>query len=352
MTFSQQIEKQRKVTLIQVAKRAGVSTATVTRVLHGRGYVSEALKEKVKTAVHETGYRINLLAQSLRRQRTKTIGHLLTSLSPNPFFGGVAIGVENEAIRNGYSVLIWNVFEDPKREALGVDTFIQRQVDAIIFTTPLESRNVQMAIDAGIPVVQVERPTELGTLEVRIDNYSGAFSAVEHLIALGHRKIGFIGSNQSLAPTSSTTVDFERMAGYRDALIKHGIAPQTNWFAEGAYYSVTDGRRLMSAFLDEGVGVTAVFAACDILACGALQAIHERGLRVPHDISVVGFDDTFAAFLTPSLTTLQQPMLEIGQTAARLAIRSLEGKSGNPQEVEQLSTRLVIRESTGVPRIG
>ena len=168
----------KKPTLKDVAHEAHVSTATVARVLHGRGFVSKEARKQVDEAIQKTGYRLNFLAQSLRQQRTKTIGHLLTSISPNPFFAGVELGVENEAIQNGYSVLIWNVFEDPKREVLGVETFVQRQVDAIIFTTPIDPKNVETALSAQIPVIQVERPTKVQSHKVLVDNSNRASGVV------------------------------------------------------------------------------------------------------------------------------------------------------------------------------
>lgn len=341
----------RKPTLKDVANEAQVSTATVARVLHGRGFVSKESRKQVEEAIQKTGYRLNILAQSLRQQRTKTIGHLLTSISPNPFFAGVELGVENEAIRNGYSVLIWNVFEDPKRETLGVETFVQRQVDAIIFTTPIEPKNVEIALSAQIPVIQVERPTRVESHKVLVDNYAGAASAVEHLINLGHQRIGYIGGDPRNYKTN-TSVDEQRLAGYRDALLKHHISPTEDWYAAGKYYSVEDGFEMMEGFLERGE-VTAVLAACDILAAGALQSIYKHNLRVPEDISVVGFDDTYAPYLTPPLTTVKQPMFEIGQMAARIAIEALTSDS-DPSianyRVERLSTQLEIRTSTSAPR--
>jgi LacI family transcriptional regulator len=341
----------KKPTLKDVASEAQVSTATVARVLHGRGFVSKDSRRQVEDAIKKTGYRLNILAQSLRQQRTKTIGHLLTSISPNPFFAGVELGVENEAIRHGYSVLIWNVFEDSKREALGVETFIQRQVDAIIFTTPIEPKNVETALSAQIPVIQVERPTRVQSHKVLVDNYAGAASAVEHLIDLGHRRIGYIGGNPRNYPTN-LSIDEQRLAGYRDTLKKFQIAPADHWYASGKYYSVEDGYQLMDQFLARGE-ITAVLTACDILAAGAVQAIYDHHLRVPDDISVVGFDDTYAPYLSPPLTTVRQPMFEIGQMAARIAIEELDAKPDLEPvgfRVERLSTQLTIRSSTSHPK--
>ncbi len=341
----------KKPTLKDVAREAQVSTATVARVLHGRGFVSKDARKQVEEAIHKTGYRLNILAQSLRQQRTKTIGHLLTSISPNPFFAGVELGVESEAIQNGYSVLIWNVFEDPMREALGVETFVQRQVDAIIFTTPIDPKNVETALSAQIPVIQVERPTKVKSHKVLVDNYSGAVSATEHLINLGHKRIGYIGGDPRSYLTD-ISVDEQRLSGYQDALKKNNITTSDDLYTTGKYYSVEDGYQAMEKFLKEGE-ITAVIASCDILAAGVLQAIYEHHLRVPHDISVVGFDDTYAPYLSPPLTTVRQPMFEIGQTAARIAIEALAGKNTHQDgfRVEHLSTSLTVRSSTSTPRL-
>ncbi len=333
-------------TMKDVAQVAHLSTATIARVLHGQGFVSEESRRRVEEAIEKTGYRLNTLAQSLRRKQTKTIGHLLTSISPNPFFAGAELGVENEAIQNGYSVLIWNDFEDPKRERLGVEAFIQRQVDAIIFTTPIEPMNVQVALEAGIPVVQVERPTKVKSHAVLVDNYTGSTLAVEHLIGLGHQRIGFIGGDPH-AFLTSPSVDEQRLAGYRDTLVKYGITPQDEWLAFGKYYSLEDGYRIMDQFLKLG-DITAVFATCDILAAGAMQAIYQHSLRVPEDMSVVGFDNTYAPYMSPPLTTVEQPMFEIGRTAARIAIEVSNKKNAETGifQVESLSTRLNVRAST------
>ena len=226
---------------------------------------------------------------------------------------------------------------------------------------PIEPANVETVLAAHIPVVQVERPTQVQSHKVLVDNHAGAVSAVEHLIGLGHERIGYIGGDQ-LGYRTDLSVDEQRLSGYRDALRNHGIQPLDEWYASGKYYSLEDGYHIMEKFLERGQ-VTAVLTACDILAAGALQAIYQRNLRVPKDISVVGFDDTYASYLSPPLTTVQQPMFEIGQTAARIAIEALDREALDPEaldrhplseaedyRVEHLSTRLTIRASTGQPK--
>lgn len=333
-----------------VASAARVSTATVGRVLHSRGYVSPEALDRVNTAIKETGFRLNLVAQSLRRSRSMTLGLLLTVIVPNPFFPGIELGIEQEAMQHGYNVLIWNALSDPERERQGVEVFIRRQMDAIIFATPQDPQNVLLVKQAGIPVIQVERPTHIHTHCVLVDNYIGAVGAMEHLIGLGHRRIAFIGTNNSL-PAPQGEVDRQRLAGYRDTLARYSIIPPEEWIASGDLYSIEDGYRRMQQFLELKPGITAVLVGCDIMAAGVLQAIYQNNLRVPEDLSVIGFDDTYAAFLAPPLTSVQQPVFDIGLSAARLAIQVL-GNDGETQDGYQtlhLKTSLKIRSSTGVP---
>jgi LacI family transcriptional regulator len=351
-------------TLKDVAERAGVSTATVARVLHNNGYVAEETRRQVEAVLSETGYQINAIAQGLRTQRTYTLGHVLQSIAPNPFFAGVAVGVEQEAAAHGCSVVLFTTQGDPERERMGVETLIRRRVDAIIFTKIAHESNVELAIHAGIPVVQVERLASTPAHAVTADNYVGSYEAIEHLVRLGHRRIAFIGVDPSRNAESGgalrtveighqQSVETERMAGYVDALAAHDVPMYDELIDLGdTYYDLDRARMAMRRLLalPRDVRPTAVFATCDMLAAGALQEIHAYPLRVPEDISIVGFDDTYAMHLTPPLTTVRQPMFEMGEAAARLAIAALTAGSERPAPcLERLQTRLVERESTAPP---
>ncbi len=349
----------RRATLRDVAELAGVSTATVARVLHRNGYVADETRRLVDAALSETGYQINAVAQGLRRQRTSTIGHLLQGVIPNPFFAGVALGVEQEALRHGCGVLLFNTHGDARRERLGVETLIRRRVDAILFTTATHEDNVRLALEAGVPVVQVERMTAADSLAVTVDNHRGAYAAVKHLIDFGHRRIAYIGADPRTTqerPGAATwpDVEQERLSGYLDAMNDHGLPADEGPIALGRYYSggegelANDGYVWMRRFIDDGDRPTAVFATSDMLAAGALQAVYERSLRVPDDVSVVGFDDTYASYFAPPLTTVAQPMIEIGEAAAAQVFRSLSRSDGHVGErVVRLPTRLIVRGSTG-----
>ena len=341
----------KRVTIKDVANEADISTATVGRVIHKRGYVSQDAIDRVESAIQKTGFRLNMVAQSLRRSRSMTLGLLLTDIVPNPFFAGVEAGLEQEAIRHGYNTLIWNVLSDPERERQGVETFISRQMDAIIFTTPQDPQNVLLAKQTGIPVIQVERPTHIQTHRVLVDNYIGATSATEHLLQLGHQRIAYIGKRFTPNASPQFEIDNQRIRGYIDSLTRHGIVPRDEWFAYGRLYSIEDGYNLMQKLLELKPAITAVLVACDIMASGVLQALYHNGLRVSEDISIIGFDDTYAPYLSPPLTSVRQPVFEIGVSAARLAVEILENPSKFQEDYQtiHLATELIIRSSTGVP---
>jgi LacI family transcriptional regulator len=345
-------------TIKSVAARAGVSTATVSRVLHKNGYVAPETRQRVEAVLRESGYRLDAVAQALRRQRTITLGLILHGILPNPFFAEVAMGVEHAAVEHGFNVLIFNTDGDAEREREGVESFLGRRVDGIIFTTALRAENVQLALDAGIPAVEVERRLCDAAGAVVVDNYAGAREAMQHLLDLGHRRIGYIGEPDSFQEPDGRALDRvrkERFDGYRRALEDAGIAVSDahlvlgNYPLErGGWGGVQTGREYMRTLLAQDSDLTAVLAASDLLAAGALQTLYESGIRVPDSISVVGFDDTFANRLAPALTTVRQPMFEMGMRAANLAIQILEGES--PSAVtEWCSTSLIVRESTSPP---
>jgi DNA-binding LacI/PurR family transcriptional regulator len=341
-----------KTNIKDVAERAGVATATVARVLHNNGYVAETTRAKVMEAVNATGYQINAIARSLKRSRSNVIGHLLQSTVPNPFFVKVARGVEDYAQKHGYTTLTYNVQGDAEAERKGVETFLGWRVDAIIFTTPISAENVDRAMGAGIPVIQVERPRSDKGILLTVDNYAGAKDAMAHLISLGHRRIAYVGQRPgSQENRFADYVEEERFGAYRDALKALGTFDES-LVAFGAAYTLSDmdahglGYKAINDWLDKGERPTAVFASSDLLAAGVLQATNEHGLQVPHDISVVGFDDTLAPFLAPELTTVYMPAHELGAAAAKLALDNIAGGAGATAVSERFKTHLVLRAST------
>ena len=341
-------------TIRDVAKHANVSTATVARVVHANGYVAEATQQRVVEAIRATDYRVNSIAQSLRRKRTRIIGHILQSTFPNPFFVQVALGAETYALEQGYSVLTYNVQGSSETERHGIETFFRWRADAIMFTTPIDPENVRLTTDRGIPAVQVERPVLEEVDRVVVDNYTGAVAAMDHLMSLGHKQIAFIGQDPAVHDNPIPRyVEQERLGAYRDSLRKCGLPADERLISFGSYYTLADrsahehGYRAMERFLALRPRPTAVFASNDILAAGVLQCLYQYALRVPDDVSVVGFDDTYAAFVSPLLTTVRLPMQALGRAATELIIGRLEAQVTPPVQAKKLPSELVIRNSTG-----
>lgn len=345
-------------TLRDVAARAGVSTSTVARVLHRNGYVAEATRARVEAAMHEGGFRLNAVASGLKRQRTTTVGTLLQETLPNPFFAEIALGIQHSATRRGYNVLIFNARGSAEQERAGVETFLSQRVEAIVFATPVDAANVELAHSAGVAVVEVEKPLFRGGGAVLIDDYVGAMAAMRHLMDLGHEHIGFIGEPSQSAPDGGTSADRvvnQRLAAYRDALSDTEMAGDESLVVLGEYHAdagwpaLRTGYDYATRLLEQHPAVTAVVAASDLLAAGALQALYERRIRVPDDASVIGFDDTYASHLAPPLTTVRQPMFEIGARAIELALDLAAAERPAEREV-WLRTELIIRGSTAGPR--
>ncbi len=340
--------------LKDVAALAGVSTATVSRVIHSNGYVSARARESVEAALRDSGYRMNIVAQELRRRKTTTLGLILHGALSHPFVAEVVIGAEQAAAEQGFNVLLFNARGDANREREGVETLLKRRVDGIVFTTAVHGKNVQLALDAGIPAVEIERRLCDAAPAVVVDNYAGATEAMRHLLSLGHRKIGFVGEPflSDASRASAAGIPKERFDAYRDALHGAGVAFDESRIVlghypreQGGWGGLQAGATYMRRLLTQAPDVTAVFAVSDLVAAGAMQTLYSRGILVPRQISIVGFDDTFAEYLAPPLTTVRQPMFDMGFKGASLAITLItEGSSSAPTEF--CSTHLIVREST------
>ncbi len=342
-------------TLAEIARSAGVSTATVTRVLRARGYVAAETRARVAAVLRDTPYRPNVIASGLRTQRSHSIGLIVPAITSNPFFVNVAHGVETEGLRHGYKTIIFNHNGDAELERYGIDRFLERRVDALLICNATAAANVELALAAGVPVVQIERETEAPSMAVIADNHLGAREAMAHLIGLGHRRIAFIGGDPMLLPYSGPqplSVEEQRLAAYREAIAAAGMEVRPDYIRLGRYYDMPqgsgrDGREAMQALLALDERPTAVFATCDVLAAGALQALHSARLRVPDEMSLIGFDDTLAINLAPALTSVAQPMQRMGAEAIRLATEAL-ARAAEPRTIT-LPTWVVHRDSTARP---
>jgi LacI family transcriptional regulator len=323
-----------------------VSVATVSYVINaGPRPVSEATRARVLRAVRQLDYRPSEIARSLRLQRTRTIG-LIVPDTANPFFAAVAKGVEDAGFAAGYSVLLGHSGYDVSRERSYAEVMISKQVDGVVFVqATTDAAAAQSLLQHRIPTVAVDREV----VEVEIDcvvadNFGGSKAAAEHLVKLGHRRIACIVRSAALSNTR------ERLRGYQAALAEAALEPSASYLKlGGAGYD--EGRRAMEQLLGLDPRPTAVLAFPDIVAVGAIRAILDAGLRVPGDVSVVGFDDIPpSGFMHPALTTVAMPKWEMGQRAAEVLLARIAGAepSATAQRIV-LPTVLVVRESTGPP---
>ncbi|MGU3538488.1 LacI family DNA-binding transcriptional regulator [Methylobacterium sp. A54F] len=318
-----------------VARAAGVSTATVSRAL-GRGPVSEALREQVEAAVRATGYRPNLSARRLRSQATQTIGLIVADIR-NPFFTAVSRAVEDAAYAAGMRVILCNTDEDPSREAMYLRLMEEERVTGVIFAPTRSTAAGLKAGGLGFPVVFIDRAGLPGSHDsVVLDNVAASGALVDHLVAQGFSRIGGL-----FGSTSSTAQ--ERRAGYEAAMALHGLVPAVRSAPPNAEAAEAEiGRWLARPDRPE-----ALILSNGLMLMGAVRAIRAKGLRVPADIALAGFDnEPWTELVEPGLTVIEQPVAEIGAQAMRLLFDRLENP-GQPVRKVVLSGRAVLRGSTG-----
>ena len=299
--------------------------------------MSDEKRRLVLKAAAELGYRPNGVARSLVRQRSNMIGVVLSDLH-NPFFAEVIDGVQEEAGRHGYDAVMSVVDHRALAERRSLDTLLELRVDGLILASPMLDIQAISAAAAEVPLVLVARRSRMTTIDsVANDDPTGARLVVDHLVALGHRKIAHIDGHAAAGAAA-------RADGYRRAMRKHGLAEFVR-IASGAYSDV-GGRQGVAELFDNGDPPTALFVANDIAALGALSALAERGLRVPQDVSVVGYDNTALAAVTQiNLTTVDQPRPDMGRTAVTLLLERL-GKRRDTARHVLMPPTLVVRGTT------
>jgi LacI family transcriptional regulator/LacI family repressor for deo operon, udp, cdd, tsx, nupC, and nupG len=329
-------------TINEVAQKAGVSTATVSRVLTGSYQVSEDLVQRVQKAILELGYRPDRTARLLRARRGQKVGLIVPDIQ-TPFFTSVLRGADRVLQPAGYVLLVGDSDEDPDRERLHIETFRDENVAGIILApTTNKKARYQSLIDDGIALVTIDRvPENINVDSVTINNWEASRKAAIHLIQLGHTRIGFIGGPENI----STAV--ERQLGYLDALQQAGIQIDRN-LIRNTNYRQDGGSQAMENLLSLEQRPTAILAANNLVTLGALETIHERGLSVPEDIALVGFDDVpWAASLRPPLTVIDQHPYHIGKIAAETLMARFK-EPDRPVQKVVLDTELIIRISCGV----
>jgi DNA-binding LacI/PurR family transcriptional regulator len=330
----------RRPTIIDVAARAGVSKSMVSLVMRGANVVSDEKRELVMQAAAELGYRPNAVARSLVRQRTNLFGVVLSDLH-NPFFTEVIDGIEAEAETRGYRTIISTASRLASAERRALDTLLELRVDALILASPMLEIDAIIQASREVPVVLVARPSSTGTVDsVSNDDPSGATLVVRHLQELGHTHIAHIDGGGGAGAA-------ERRVGYERAMHELGLAAHVR-IVPGTY-TEDGGRHGVATLLESGDAPTAIFVANDLAALGALSALAERGIRVPQDMSIVGYDNTaLAAVRHIDLTTVDQPRPDMGRTAVTLVMERLMGKRDEARHI-LIPPRLVVRGSTAPP---
>jgi DNA-binding LacI/PurR family transcriptional regulator len=338
--MSDTVRPREEVSIADVAERAGVSVATVSRVLNGHTNVRETTREKVLEAVATSGYRINELARNLRTAESR----LLLTMVPdfgNPFYSAIVRGIDSVARQNGYFMLLCDTGADPLRERSYFDLLRGRRADGAICLDPAAVQKALAEESSALPwVACCEFDPAAGVPYVGIDNHLAAGDVVRYLTAKGHRRIALINSGQGYL------YGRQRLAGYRDALIEAGIEPRAEWLIELDSLDYDAGERAAAQLASLGdARPTAAFAVSDTLAIGVMNGFRGAGFSVPDDVAVVGFDDiAVAAHVDPPLTTVSQPMQLLGETAADLLLKRLRDPRADVPGV-LLPHRLIRRRS-------
>lgn len=332
-----------RATIKDIARLANVSHSTVSRALAGSSLVTPETAKLIRKIADQTGYRPSAAARSLVTSRSATIGVVVTTIA-DPFAAEVVQGIEDAATEHNYSVILANSNAQPEREVKVVRSFEERRVDGIIVTSSRVGASYAKTLSqTRVPIVLLnnQHPSEF-MHSVMIDNFEASRALTEHLLQLGHRRIAYIGDRDGYQS------DAERAGGYRAALEKAGIKLARRYMAQGDGRP-EEGAAAVRALLGQDHPPTAIFCYNDMTALGALAAISERGLTVPDDVSVAGFDDLFVArYATPPLTTVRQPMKEMGRMALETLVRLCEG--GASQPIVKVAGELIVRNSTAPPR--
>lgn len=340
---SQSRSARSSVTIREVARRAGVSTATVSRALADPDRVAKATREAVFAAIAETGFTPNASARSLRARSTKMVLALLPGIG-NSFYTPILNAVEEVLSLAGYGMIMGDTRMDRAREA-HYDVLVRAgQVDGVMLLTGRLPHPAFAELDATVPITLIcnDIPGIDGLPVIEIDNHDAAIALVRHLIDLGHRRIG-----HAIGPADNVEAGY-RLAGYRAALAEAGLAVDESIVWPGAF-RFDAGVEVAKRFLGHPDPPTAIFTSNDEMAMGFIRAVKDAGLRVPDDVSVAGFDDIeFARYFDPALTTMHQPRAELGRIAAENMVARMAGRGGAPMRT-RLKCTLVVRDSTAAP---
>jgi LacI family transcriptional regulator len=327
-----------------VARVAEVSIATVSHVINRTRFVSPERVERVQAAMRELDYTPDANARSLRIGRTETIG-LVVPDNTNPFFAELARWIEDAGFEAGYTTILGNSNERPDRERRYIATLLSKRVDGLIITPTARSDDAALTASlhkARIPIVLMDREIDLPVADVVLyDDAAGSGEAARHLLDLGHTRFACVAEPSGVPP--------ERVEGFRQALREAGVNLDEDAVVPGDFH-FAGGREATARLLATGAPFTALFAANDLMAAGAIRELGAHDLSVPHDVSVVGFDDApIAEMVSPPLTTVRQPLRDMAEVAVSLLLARLSGRADAKRARRVLATSLVVRDSTAPP---
>lgn len=328
-------------TMNEVAKKARVSVATVSRVVNGNGGVSAKLEKRVQNAMKEMHYYPSTLARSFKMQQTKLIG-VIVPLLDHPFYSRLATSIEKALFINDYRALICNSEDQEKKEHAYIEMLLRQRVDGVIINPSSHNNDYLKALEEqNIPYVLIDRDLKSADCDkVFSDNSQGGYIGMKYLIELGHRRIGIVA-----APTFQEPI-IRRIRGIREALADHGIPDDPNLMITANTQLFNMGYESAKHLLQLPDPPTAIFALTDVTAVGVLHGAVELGYAIPDDLSVLGYDDIpIASYTLPPLTTIAQPIIEMGQTCVELLFKRIDDPESAPETAVH-KTHLVIRQST------
>ena len=331
-------------TIIDVAKEAGVSYSTVSRVLNDKSYVKPETREKVLEAMDRLGYQVNLQARSLAGGTSKVIGLLVVDLATQ-YMGQVIHGIDDVLAANQYELMLYTTHRQKSKESIYVNMMARGLADGLLIVLPRDPEAYLAKLrERDFPFVLIDQLSQnQSDLSVTAANRLGGYEATKHLIDLGHKRIAIVTGWMDMISSR------DRLEGYKSALANYNIPLDDNLIFEGDF-NQTKGYEGAQYLLDLPSPPTAIFASNDVAAIGVMNGATSRGLSVPDDLSVIGFDDVpIAKVLTPKLTTIRQPLQEMGSVATQLLLDLIDKTKNTPESVI-LPIELIIRESTAPPK--
>jgi LacI family transcriptional regulator len=324
----------------QVAERAGVSTSTVSHVINNTRVVSDDVRERVLALIAEMRYIPSAVARSLKNDKTQTIGMMIPNNS-NPYFAELIQGIEDASFKLGYNIILCNAYDDPEKQAAYIRVLMEKRIDGLILVSSGSSDELsRLLASQNIPMVLVDREVEGVEADfVEADHEQGGYIATKYLIDLGHRDIACVSGPIDLLPSR------DRVVGYLRALKEAGIRFRLDYLVRSDFTS-EGGYNAFTQLLALKQPPTAIFASNDLMAIGGICAASEARVRIPEDLSVMGYDDiALASFSTPRLTTVAQPKYEMGELTARVLVDRIAGVNRAPHR-EKLQSELIVRQST------